>query len=83
MRSKCLVDVLRSVQDPARFYTGVTSDVDARLTAHNAGKCPHTADSRRRELDVVVRFADERRGLAFERYLKSGPGCAFAQRHFR
>ncbi len=33
--------------------------------------------------DVVIRFADERRALAFERYLKSGSGCAFAQRPLR
>jgi hypothetical protein len=32
---------------------------------------------------VVVKFADERRALAFERYLKSGSGCPFAQRHLR
>jgi hypothetical protein len=32
---------------------------------------------------VVVKFADERRALAFERYLKSGSGCAFAHRHLR
>ncbi len=31
----------------------------------------------------MVLFADERRALAFERYLKSGSGCAFAQRHSR
>jgi predicted GIY-YIG superfamily endonuclease len=36
--------VLRSVQNPARYYTGVTSDVNVRLVGHNAGKCPHTAD---------------------------------------
>ena len=27
--------------------------------------------------------ADERRAVAFERYLKSGSGVAFAQRHLR
>jgi hypothetical protein len=33
--------------------------------------------------DVLVEFADERRALAFERYLKSGSGVAFAKRHLR
>jgi hypothetical protein len=31
----------------------------------------------------VVEFADERRAIAFERYLKSGSGVAFAKRHLR
>jgi hypothetical protein len=29
--------------------------------------------------DVVIEFAEERRALAFERYLKSGSGVAFAR----
>jgi len=32
---------------------------------------------------IVIEFADERRALMFERYLKSGSGVAFAQRHLR
>ena len=82
-KAKCTVYVLRSVQTPTRYYTGVTSDVGARLAAHNAGKCPHTAGGRPWEVDVVIEFTDERRATAFERYLKSGSGCAFANRHFR
>ena len=49
---------------------------------HNDGKCPHTFDGRPWKLDVLVQFPDETRALAFERYLKSGYGCAFAKRHF-
>ena len=81
--TKTRVYVLRSAQDSTRYYTGVTSDVTARLAAHNAGRCPHTADGRPWHLDVLVRFADEERALAFERYLKSGSGCSFAKRLFR
>ena len=80
---KRTVYVLRSVCNPARYYTGVTSDVNARLAAHNAGRCPHTADGRPWQVDVVVQFTVERRALAFEHYLKSGSGGAFAKRHFR
>jgi predicted GIY-YIG superfamily endonuclease len=82
-KSKCTVYLLRSVQNPARYYTGLTSDVNARLAAHNTGQCLHTADGRPWELDVLVQFADERRAIAFERYLKSGSGCEFSRRHFR
>jgi putative endonuclease len=80
---KRCVYVLRSQSDPTRYYTGVTADLRARLDDHNAGRCPHTAKARPWAVDVVVKFADERRALAFERYLKSGSGCAFAQRHLR
>jgi hypothetical protein len=34
------------------------------------------------ELVVAVRFEDARRAAAFEQYLKSGSGRAFAKRHF-
>jgi putative endonuclease len=80
---KRFVYVLKSGDDPPRYYTGVTSDVPARLAAHNDGRSPHTATLQPWRLDVVVEFTDERRAIAFERYLKSGSGCAFAKRHFR
>jgi putative endonuclease len=34
-------------------------------------------------IDVIVEFANERRAIAFEKYLKSGSGNAFAKRHLR
>lgn len=80
---KRCVYVLRSLTDRTRYYTGVTGNPRLRVDAHNSGKCPHTADGCPWEIDVLVEFADERRALAFERYLKSGSGCAFAKRHLR
>lgn len=80
---KCCVYVLRSLTDPKRYYTGVTGNPRRRLLAHNAGRCPHTADATPWAIDVHIEFADERRALAFERYLKSGSGCAFAKRQLR
>jgi predicted GIY-YIG superfamily endonuclease len=80
---KRFVYVLKNSDRPARYYTGLTSDVYARLAAHNAGHCTHTARRRPWETDVVIEFTDEQRAVAFERYLKSGSGVAFAQRHFR
>ena len=77
------VYVLKSEAQCARYYTGITSDVTARLAAHNNGLCTHTANGRPWRLDVVVQFADEKRALKFEKYLKSGSGCAFAKRHLR
>jgi predicted GIY-YIG superfamily endonuclease len=80
---KCIVYVLKSVRNPRRYYTGLTSNLSARLDAHNAGQCSHTASGRPWIVDVVVEFTDERRAVSFERYLKSGSGVAFAMRHLR
>jgi putative endonuclease len=82
-RSRRFVYVLNSVSDPTRYYTGITENVRARLAAHNAGRCPHTSRWTPWRVIVVVAFASETRALEFERYLKSGSGCAFAARHFR
>jgi predicted GIY-YIG superfamily endonuclease len=80
---KRIVYVLKNGENPPRFYTGVTSDLGGRLEAHNAGRCTHTAKHRPWSVDVLVKFADETRALKFEKYLKSGSGVEFAQRHLR
>ena len=79
---KRFVYVLKSGDSKAHFYVGLTSDVRARLSDHNDGRCPHTAKRRPWQLHVVIEFPDEPRALRFERYLKSGSGRAFARRHF-
>jgi predicted GIY-YIG superfamily endonuclease len=81
--SKRFVYLLKNSEIPPRHYTGLTSDVEASCGAHNAGGSIHTAKYRPWSIDVVVEFADERRAVAFERYLKSGSGLAFAERHLR
>jgi predicted GIY-YIG superfamily endonuclease len=78
-----IVYVLKSAAEPTRYYTGLTSNLAGRLDAHNSGRVPHTADGKPWIVDVVVEFADERRAIAFEKYLKSGSGVAFSQRHLR
>jgi putative endonuclease len=79
---KCFVYVLKSADPKPHFYVGSTSDVYARLADHNAGRCPHTARHRPWQLHVTIALPDEQRAVAFERYLKSGSGRAFAKRHF-
>lgn len=80
---KRIVYVLKNAGQPPCYYVGVTADLSARLAAHNAGRCDHTAAGRPWRVDVLVKFADEARAVAFERYLKSGSGHAFAVRHLR
>ena len=81
--SKRFVYLLRNHESPPRYYAGVTSDVARRLAEHNAGSCIHTAKYRPWMIDVVIEFPEEQRAVAFERYLKSGSGVVFAQRHLR
>jgi putative endonuclease len=80
---KWSVYVLRNTEHSPRYYTGRTSDVARRQAEHNAGSCIHTAKYRPWTIDVLIEFPEERRAVAFERYLKSGSGVAFAQRHLR
>ncbi len=83
MRSnRCTVYVLKSVADGTHYYVGSTADVSVRLAEHNAGICPHTAKYRPWRLHVRIDLPDQKRAAAFERYLKSGSGRAFARRHF-
>jgi predicted GIY-YIG superfamily endonuclease len=83
MREQQFVYVLRSESNPKRYYTGLSSNVRARLAAHNDGQSLHTADGRPWQVVVAIEFADPSRALEFEVYLKSGSGRAFARRHFR
>jgi len=79
---KRFVYVLRSVPHPARYYTGLTSDVVRRLSTHNSGGSQYTAQLRPWELVASIEFSNESSAVAFEKYLKSGSGRAFAKRHF-
>lgn len=76
------VYLLRSASDPAQRYIGRTSDLHARIRAHNSGRSPHTAKHVPWRLVVAIAFEDDQRAVEFERYLKTGSGRAFANGHF-
>lgn len=75
------VYVLQS-EDGEHFYTGATEDLRARLEKHNSGEVLHTSKYRPWRLRTYTAFADQELAWAFERYLKSGSGRAFARKHF-
>jgi putative endonuclease len=74
------VYLLQSISHPNQRYVGLTADIDNRLAAHNAGQSTHTAKYRPWTLVSYLAFIDEDRAAAFERYLKSGSGRAFADK---
>jgi predicted GIY-YIG superfamily endonuclease len=83
MQAKRSVYVRQSETNIRLYYTGLTSNVTARLTEHTAGRCASTAAGRPWKIIVIVKFLGEERAARFEQYLKSGSGCAVACRHFR
>ncbi|MCE9522449.1 MAG: GIY-YIG nuclease family protein [Alphaproteobacteria bacterium] len=73
------VYILKSLSDPERFYNGVADDVLARLAKHNTGGVPHTSKFVPWALKTYVSFTDDTKAFAFEQYLKSTSGRAFAK----
>ena len=63
-------------------YIGHTADLRQRLAKHNAGDVPHTSKFKPWKIEVYIAFETEEKAIAFESYLKSGSGHAFAKRHF-
>jgi predicted GIY-YIG superfamily endonuclease len=74
--------ILESLSKPGERYIGHTSDLKRRLKEHNSGKCGHTADLKPWKLKIYVAFETLIQAQHFERYLKSGSGHAFANKHF-
>jgi predicted GIY-YIG superfamily endonuclease len=72
------VYLIQSLSQPEQRYVGLTSDLDKRLAAHNAGQSPHTSKFIPWKLITSVSFIDHDKAAAFEQYLKSGSGRAFA-----
>ena len=76
------VYILESVTEREHFYSGITDNLDARLSKHNLGEVAHTSKYRPWRIKTYIAFTDEDRALAFEKYLKSGSGRAFAKARF-
>jgi putative endonuclease len=74
------VYILESVADAGRHYTGITEDLKVRLIKHNAGEVSHSSKFKPWRLNTYVAFSDEKRAFAFEKYLKSSSGRAFAKK---
>lgn len=72
------VYILQTLSEPHHYYTGFTENLNQRLQAHNAGQCPHTSKHPPWQTKTAIAFNDRERALAFERYLKSPSGRAFA-----
>ncbi len=64
------------------YYVGCTDNITGRVDRHQKGNIPATAD----RLPVILEFyfavEDKYKAFKFEKYLKSGSGRAFINKHF-
>ena len=74
------VYILLSLSNEYHFYTGMTEDVQARLQKHNAGGVPHTAKYKPWRIKAYACFTEDAQAAAFEDYLRSASGRAFAKK---
>lgn len=72
--------ILRSDIDGS-YYTGVTKNLDKRIAEHNNGLAKYSSTKKPFTLAWCCNFADKKRAYDFEKYLKSGSGIAFRNKH--
>jgi len=75
------VYILQSIHHPKQLYTGFSHDIDSRLDEHNAGKSVHTNKFKPWKMLFYCAFNDKKIVLDFEKYLKTGSGVAFRNKH--
>lgn len=66
------VYILQSIDNPDRFYTGITDNLQERMAKHNLGEVSHTSKFRPWCLKTYITFDNEPKAFEFEKYLKSG-----------
>ena len=72
------VYLIRSQSHPEQRYFGYTKNLKARINIHNEGGSPHTSKYKPWYIETYLSFSSKEKALAFETYLKSGSGRAFA-----
>jgi len=72
--------ILRSEQNPERFYYGFSSDLKMRLKVHNQGGNVSTKNGVPWTLAWYGGFESESAAIDFERYLKTASGKAYARK---
>ena len=65
---------------PEHYYIGMTHDLRARLQKHNADEVSHASKFKPWTLKTYVAFSGDKQAVAFEKYLKSPSGRAFAKK---
>jgi putative endonuclease len=74
------VYLLQSIEYLDQRYVGFTADLKKRIMAHNNGESFHTRKFMPWKLAGYQAFVVEKDAKAFELYMKSGSGRAFANK---
>jgi predicted GIY-YIG superfamily endonuclease len=81
MENRNYVYLIRSEGD-GKIYAGFTTDLGNRIKQHNLGMPGYTKGKGPWRLVWYAAFEAREKALAFEKYLKSGSGYAFARKRF-
>ena len=73
------VYIIRSIEFPDQEYIGATEDLKRRFPSTTPASPAHV-EIQTVGADLVLRFPDKKKALAFEKYLKSDSGRAFAKK---
>ncbi len=76
------VYIIQSISFPSETYIGFTTNIKKRLTKHNESGTTYTANFKPWKIKNIITFKEKDKALAFEKYLKSHSGRAFANKHF-
>lgn len=63
------------------YYTGCTEDLEARIKRHQSGYVQYTKTRLPVELIFYCAFKQKLTAFEFEKYLKTGSGIAFRNKH--
>jgi predicted GIY-YIG superfamily endonuclease len=63
------------------YYTGCTNNLEERFTRHQKGYVDATKNKLPVSLIFYCAFTDKTKAFEFEKYLKSGSGIAFRNKH--
>lgn len=63
------------------YYTGISDNVEKRIAKHAEGGVLSTKTKRPIELVFYCALPNKSQAISFEKYLKSGSGQAFRNKH--
>jgi len=72
--------ILQSIKDKS-LYKGFTEDLKERLKVHNGSGDDYSSRKRPWKLIWYCAFDNKKKALDFEKYLKSGSGRVFINKH--
>ncbi len=63
------------------YYVGCTDNIEERLQRHQKGQVPATVNRLPISLEFYFNIDNKYKAFEFEKYLKSGSGRAFINKH--